>query len=83
MGVNLGVSLYLPTKAGRMGKRPFMTIAPATGKALGILAEDGHTFSSADVALSHLPEGVEERQALRGYIDAGYGEVVMSDWWLS
>lgn len=57
-------------------RRPIAFSTAATSKLLGLLAEDGHTFSSARKAINFDSDG---EAVLDRYIELGFGDVVMSE----
>lgn len=75
---HLGVSWHLPTKDGkRFQQRHFTTSTPSVSDGMRMLAEDGHTFQSAIADCNYL---IDEKELCEAYVEAGYGDVLMSDW---
>lgn len=75
---HLGVGWHLPTKDGKKFRQhPFTTTTQSVSDGMRMLAEDGHTFKTAITACHYL---IDEKELCEKYVEAGYGDVAMSDW---
>lgn len=74
-GKGLAVGWYV-VGVPKPPKRPIAHSTAATALLMSLLAEEGHTFVTAQAELRYDPEG---RAVCQAYIDRGYGDRLMSE----
>ncbi len=74
--ISLGVDWFLPDGKGGFRKRRFATTTVADNDLLRAYAERGITFDECMAIIAY--PSTEVLTVLHGFIDAGYGEVLMA-----
>lgn len=68
---------HMPHRRGGFYRRPFTHTTTAEADWMRLLADDGHTFTTALDRCDYAPA---EATLCRTYIDAGHGDQPMGEW---